>query len=87
MYNHAQLNRVFRLVWNATLNAWCVAPETARGKGKAGSVRRLLPLTLLLGASSAWAELPQGGQISAGDGSLSYQGDQLNVQQNSDRLA
>ncbi len=96
---HNSLNRVFRLVWNHRLNIWCVAPETARSKGKTRSsgqtsgARRgstpfkQLPLALVLGANVAWAELPQGGQISAGDGSLSYHGNQLNVQQNSDRMA
>ncbi len=96
---HNSLNRLFRLVWNHRLNIWCVAPETARSKGKTRSSGQTpgarhgstpfkqLPLALMLGTNVAWAELPQGGQISAGDGSLSYQGNQLNVQQNSDRMA
>jgi len=94
--NHS-LNHIFRLVWNHSLGAWCVAPEIARGKGKSrtqgqtlATCRLLplaLPLALLLGSTTAWADLPQGGQISAGDGSLSYQGNQLNVQQHTDKLA
>lgn len=92
--NHS-LNHVFRLVWNHRLGTWCVASEIARGRGKSKSgtqghipaPHQLWPLVLLLGSATAWAELPQGGQISSGDGSLSYQGNQLNVQQNSDRMA
>jgi len=44
MNTHASLNRTFRLVWSHAKNAWCVAPETARGKGKSATARRLLPL-------------------------------------------
>uniref|UniRef100_UPI00056C065B MBG domain-containing protein n=1 Tax=Oceanospirillum maris TaxID=64977 RepID=UPI00056C065B len=89
--NHS-LNHIFRLVWNHSLGAWCVAPEIARGKGKSRTqgqtpTARCVPLLLLLGSASAWADLPQGGHISAGQGQLSYQGDNLHVQQHSDKLA
>ncbi|WP_051206318.1 MBG domain-containing protein [Oceanospirillum maris] len=94
--NHS-LNHIFRLVWNHSLGAWCVAPEIARGKGKSrtqgqtSATCRLLPLALplalLLGSTTAWADLPQGGNISAGQGQLTYQGDNLQVQQHSDKLA
>ncbi|MCY7309039.1 MAG: leukotoxin LktA family filamentous adhesin, partial [Rhodoferax sp.] len=33
------MNHVFRLVWNDALARWSVAPETARGRGKRGSVK------------------------------------------------
>ena len=88
------LNHVFRLVWNHRLGTWCAAPEIARGKGKTKNstqghppATRCIPLLLLLGSATAWADLPQGGHISAGQGQLDYQGDNLHVQQHSDKLA
>ncbi|OQR36461.1 hypothetical protein BWR15_09065 [Pseudomonas sp. T] len=64
------MNKVYRLVWNAALNAWVVACEfaTAKGKGKRGSRRQkargaglaATSLALAIGASQvAWAEEAQ----------------------------
>ncbi|MCZ8285709.1 MAG: filamentous hemagglutinin N-terminal domain-containing protein, partial [Bacteroidia bacterium] len=33
------MNRIYRLVWNASLNLWVAVAENARGRGKGGSVR------------------------------------------------
>jgi filamentous hemagglutinin family protein len=42
MNGHASLNRIYRLVWNALHQTWVVAPELARGRGKAGPSTALL---------------------------------------------
>ena len=91
---HNSLNHIFRVVWNHNLGAWSVAPEIAKGKGKSNNstrgqtpAARCVPLLLLLGSATTWAELPQGGNISTGQGQLTYQGDNLHVQQHSDKLA
>ncbi len=35
MKRHASMNRAFRLIWSAARGACIVAPETARGRGRA----------------------------------------------------
>ncbi|MFV3332465.1 YadA-like family protein [Pseudomonas sp. NY15437] len=68
------MNKVYRLVWNAALNAWVVACEfaTAKGKGKSGSRRKKVrgaglaatSLALAIGASQAvWADDVQVGNL------------------------
>jgi len=68
------MNKVYRLVWNAALNAWVVACEfaTAKGKGKSGSRRKKVrgaglaatSLALAIGASqAAWADDVQVGNL------------------------
>jgi hypothetical protein len=39
MKSHASMNRIYRLVWNATLNLWVAVAENAKGCGKGGSAR------------------------------------------------
>ena len=40
MFNHASVNRLYRLVWNETLKLWVAVAETARGRGKSGTGKR-----------------------------------------------
>ena len=60
------MNRTYALVWNPSLGAWSVADEHARRRGKgAGAV---LAAALLLPIMACAADLPTGGQVTAGQG-------------------
>ena len=86
------MNHVYRLVWNRTLNALVAAPEIAGSGGKASSSatrrsrRALSPLIraalCALGCTPAAAfALPTGGQVVAGQASLTPSGNTLTVTQ------
>lgn len=47
------MNHCYRLIWSALANAWVVASELARSKGKSSrSVARLMVVASLLGSSA-----------------------------------
>lgn len=81
------MNKTFRIVWSHAHQAYVVAHEKAKARGKPSSSRRgVVALTVsLLGFSSiALAEpalnaLPTGGQIVAGSGSISQTGSAMTV--------
>jgi len=79
------MNRIYTTVWSHTLNAWTVVSESARSRGKRGATR--LAGALLLAPAAALAQLPTGGQVSAGQGTLAHNGNTLTVNQASDKLA
>lgn len=88
------MNRIHRVVWNAGKGVWQAVSECARVNGKVGSgLRRraqrsgLLAGALLLAPSLVVAELPTGGEVTAGSGSISQAGSTLTVHQDSARLA
>jgi len=85
MNRHASMNRIFRLVWNESLNAYVPAAETARGRGK-GSKRKLIAAALSLSAGIAQAA-PTGGQVTGGSGSISQAGSTTTIQQSSQNLS
>ena len=39
MKNHASMNRIYRLVWNAALCLWVAVAENAKGRSARGSGR------------------------------------------------
>ena len=80
------MNRTYALVWNPSLGAWSVADEHARRRGKgAGAV---LAAILLLPALASAADLPSGGQVTAGQGQIALPADkQMVINQASDKLA
>ncbi|MDF0604612.1 filamentous hemagglutinin N-terminal domain-containing protein [Neisseriaceae bacterium TC5R-5] len=85
------MNRIFNLIWNTTIAGWVVASEHSRRQGKPGSGRRgalaLLASAALSGGVAA-ADLPSGGIIKQGTGSISQpNGQQMNIQQNTPKLA
>jgi filamentous hemagglutinin family protein len=83
MKNHAALNRIYRLVWSRVNNCWVAVAETAKGKGKSKTQRKLAALIVALLPAMAWAGL-EGGVIVGGQGVI------VNpnlVQQNSSSLA
>ncbi|MDQ8036940.1 MAG: YDG domain-containing protein [Pedobacter sp.] len=81
------MNHAYRLVWNAASASYVPAPESARSRSKTGSVKALVAAIALLGGSVVFAaDLPTGGNIVAGNGSISGSGTTLNVNQNSNKL-
>lgn len=86
------MNHTFRIVFNAITGAWVAVAETAKARGKASRrARPLAPLLALalasptLAASPAATELPSGGQVVAGQASLSQSGAAMTVTQTSNR--
>jgi len=103
MNKHASMNRIFRLVWNDSLNAYVPAAETARGRGKS-SKRKLIAAALSLSAGIAQAgpasstgptaptaltgpAAPTGGQVTSGSGSITQSGSTMTIHQASQNLA
>ena len=80
------MNRTYALVWNPSLGAWNVAHEHARRRGKgAGAV---LAAALLLPALASAADLPTGGQVTAGQGQIGLPANnQMVIDQASNKLA
>ncbi|PIA70119.1 hypothetical protein CDR19_17410 [Ectopseudomonas toyotomiensis] len=80
------MNRSYALIWNHALGAWAVAHEHARKRGKgAGAV---LATSLVLAGSTFAADLPTGGQVVSGSGSISQpNGQQMVIDQASNKLA
>jgi len=79
------MNRAFSLVWNSRLRTWCVASEFAR-RHRVGSAT-LLTFTLLLDSAVA-ADLPVGGQLVSGSGTISQpDSQQMVIDQTSNKLA
>src|SRR5271166_600178 len=85
MHKHASMNRIFRLVWNESLNAYVPAAETARGRGKS-SKRRLLAAAMSLSAGIAQAG-PTGGQVTGGSGTITQSNSTTTIQQSSQNLS
>ena len=89
------MNSAYRLIWNDRLGAWCVAPEIASARGKrSGGIKHCaatLLLTLAVGspvvsaADLAATALPGGGQVTAGQASISSTGAAMTINQGSQR--
>ena len=96
MNRHASRNKAYRLVWNEQLAAWTVAPEIARGKSRKGASALagqalLAVLGILAGPVQAGppapTQLPTGGQVVAGQASISQSGARMDINQSSSRAA
>ncbi len=88
------MNCAYRLIWNESLATWVVAPEIASARGKRSSVKRsaaALLLTMAVGSHAALAAdlaataLPGGGQVTAGQASISSSGANMAIDQGSQR--
>lgn len=82
------MNKIFKVVWCHTRGAWVAVNEHAASRGKSGgkllvgAVVSLVPLTLPA------ADLPQGGQITLGTGSISTPTTgQMVIQQDTGKMA
>jgi filamentous hemagglutinin family protein len=90
MKRHASMNRIYRLVWNTTINALVVVAENARGRGKS-SGRKLVAAALALTGGLFLTPLamagPTGGQVVAGSGSIAQTGNTTTINQASQNLS
>lgn len=86
------MNRIFRVVWNASLGMWQVRSELGGAHGKARcsrATRRALAaagLSLAGGAALA-ADLPAGGVVVAGQGQISQNGSSMTINQSGAKVA
>jgi filamentous hemagglutinin family protein len=82
------MNNTYRLIWNELANTWVAVAENAKSRGK----RSASVLLLTAVASVAMAQtvspqqLPTGGQIVSGSGSISTHGAAMTVNQNTARM-
>lgn len=84
------MNRVYKHISSKTLGCIIVVPECARGaQGKKSGKRRFaaaLAATTML-TTSAWAqELPTGGRIVSGSGTISQSGNTMTINQSTGRM-
>ncbi|WP_434461833.1 GLUG motif-containing protein [Serratia plymuthica] len=82
------MNKIYALVWNPAQECWNVVSENSSRRGKRSSKRRLAVALSLLGLVAlepAYA-LPTGQNIVAGKGDISTSGQQMTVNQQSDKL-
>ncbi len=96
MYQHASMNRTFRLLWSETLNNWVPVAEIARGRRKRGGRRAAATLATLLGIAGLQAhadgpaptpnEVPRGGTVVTGGATITSPATAvLNVDQTTQR--
>lgn len=91
------MNQIYRLLFNAGLGAWQVAPETARARGKRSGAAVVLAGGLLSAALAAPAraqapppnpnQLPTGGQVVGGQAGIAQSGSVMTIDQGSRRAA
>jgi filamentous hemagglutinin family protein len=80
------MNRTYRLIWSDVRQAYVAVAEIARARGKKSAAALLLSAVCLAVPAFA-ANLPEGGRIVAGSGSIAQSGNTLTVTQSSDKLA
>ena len=91
MKSHASMNRIYRLVWNATLGVMVAVAENAKGRGKSSTSRGLVAGAVALTGGLFLAPFaqagPAGGQVSAGAGSIAQAGTNTTITQTSQNLS
>ena len=93
MKNNGSMNRFYRVVWNAATGVWQAVSENSKGQSKSGRSRSVSLSTLAAGAfvlmplSAFAANLPTGGQIIAGSGSINESGNSMTITQTSGKMA
>src|SRR5690606_1891593 len=103
MQGNGSMNRIYRVIWNAATGAWQAVSECAKGHGKTKSSRsRRVSWTVncshlvagacagsfvLMPLSAFAANLPTGGQIVVGSGTISQSDTTLTVTQTTGRMA
>ena len=89
MFDHASMNRAYRLVWSDRHNAYVVAAETARGRGQRavrGVAALLLATSVGVNAQTvAPTQLPTGGRVAAGQANIVQAPARLDIHQSSNR--
>ncbi len=80
------MNHAYRLIWSEARQAYVAVAEVARARGKRSAAALLLAAVCLAVPAFA-ANLPEGGQIVAGTGSIHQSGNTLTVTQSTAKLA
>ena len=57
------MNRIYRIVWNQSLNLRVAVAENSKGGGKSGTRSKLVAAALALNASVLLAQPPQAEQV------------------------
>lgn len=82
------MNHVYRVVWSAINGVWQVVSEHVRTNGKSRSAKALAVTVGLFGSALATAaDLPVGGIVTAGSGTISQSGNTMTVTQETARMA
>ncbi|MBI5898860.1 MAG: filamentous hemagglutinin N-terminal domain-containing protein [Rhodocyclales bacterium] len=87
MFNHATMNRAYRLVWSNVRDTWIAVPEFARAMGKSASMvaAGALLVTGMTGHAMAQAvglnALPTGGQVVSGQVAIAVASARMDVNQ------
>jgi filamentous hemagglutinin family protein len=88
MKTHACFNRFYRLRWSEALCAWVCVAETSPARGKPAARRRAAVALAALAMLSPLAQAgPTGGQVQAGQGSITGVGNTTTIQQTSPTLS
>ncbi|PYG02695.1 filamentous hemagglutinin family protein, partial [Thioalkalivibrio sp. ALE21] len=87
----ASLNHTYRLVWSEKSQSFVAVAEITPGRGKAGrTVTGAVAGLMLLASSAAWAvdpgALPDGESLTHGDATFTRDGDELIIEQGSERI-
>ena len=83
------MNKIYRLVWNRTLQAWITVSEISGGLARGGnksSRNKLLVASLTLCTAVAQAN-PSGGVVTAGSGSIDQAANTTTIHQGSQNLS
>lgn len=82
------MNHIYRTIWNAARQVWQVASELGarRVKNAKSSASKIAAGTLLLVSTQVLAELPTGGQVVAGQGSIAHSDSSMTVHQSSQNM-
>jgi filamentous hemagglutinin family protein len=85
------MNRIYRLVWNHALGVMVAVAENAKGRGKSSTSRGLVAGAVALTGGlflTPFAQAgPNGGQVSAGAGTIAQAGTTTTINQSSQNLA
>ncbi|MDO9365172.1 MAG: filamentous hemagglutinin N-terminal domain-containing protein [Methylotenera sp.] len=85
------MNKIFRSIWNHARQSFVVVGETAKSHTKAKSSRAAIILSagsfLLVSATAFASDLPTGGEVVGGSGSIATNGNTMTINQSTTKLA
>ncbi|MBB1595324.1 YDG domain-containing protein [Achromobacter sp. UMC46] len=81
------LNHIYRLVWNDALGVYVPVAEFAGARRKRSGSAAALTAALLLSGPALAADLPTGGNVVAGAGSISQNGSAMTINQQTGKMA
>lgn len=83
------MNNYYRVIWNEAAGAWQAVCEICRSKGKSKSVSAAVMAisSLLVGGQAMAADLPTGGQLVGGTGTITQTSSTMTINQTSAKMA